>query len=52
GLGYMIITSQSSMNTPVAFAAVALVSVIGLSLFGLVALLGRVLAPWAVETAR
>lgn len=49
GLGYVIITTQSSMNTPVAFAAVALVSVIGLSLFGIVALLGRVLAPWAVE---
>jgi NitT/TauT family transport system permease protein len=52
GLGYVIITSQSSMNTPVAFAAVALVSVIGLSIFGIVAGLGRVLAPWAVETSR
>jgi NitT/TauT family transport system permease protein len=52
GLGYVIITSQSSMNTPVAFAAVALVSVIGLSIFGIVAGLGRVLAPWAVETNR
>lgn len=52
GLGYVIITSQSSMNTPVAFAAIALVSVIGLSLFGLVSLLARLLAPWAVESGR
>lgn len=52
GLGFVIITSQSSMNTPVAFAAVAFVSVIGLSVFGAVALLARVLAPWAVEGDR
>ncbi len=50
GLGYVIITTQSSMNTPVAFAAVALVSVIGLALFGIVAALGRLLAPWAVDS--
>lgn len=52
GLGYVIITSQSSMNTPVAFAAIALVSVIGLTVFAIVAALSRVLAPWAVEGAR
>jgi NitT/TauT family transport system permease protein len=52
GLGYVIITSQSTMNTPVAFAAVALVSVIGLTVFGIVAGLGRVLAPWAVDGGR
>ncbi len=52
GLGYVIITSQSSMNTPVAFAAVAFVSMIGLALFGIVAVLSRVLAPWAVDGGR
>jgi NitT/TauT family transport system permease protein len=52
GLGYVIITSQSTMNTPVAFAAVALVSVIGLAVCGIVAGLGRVLAPWAVDGGR
>lgn len=52
GLGYVIITSQSSMNTPVAFAAIAFVSVIGLSLFGIVSLLARWLAPWAVDGGR
>lgn len=52
GLGFVIITSQSSMNTPVAFAAVAFVSIIGLAVFGAVALLARVLAPWAVDGGR
>jgi NitT/TauT family transport system permease protein len=47
GLGYVIITSQSSMNTPVAFAALVWISILGLVLFGLVAGLSRLLAPWA-----
>lgn len=47
GLGYVIITSQSSMNTPLAFGALVWISVLGLLLFGAVATLSRVLAPWA-----
>lgn len=47
GLGYVIITSQSSMNTPVAFAALVWISILGLAVFGAVAALSRVLAPWA-----
>ncbi|MGN6583479.1 MAG: ABC transporter permease [Rhizobiaceae bacterium] len=47
GLGYVIIASQSSMNTPLAFASLVWISVIGLVLFGVVAVLSRVLAPWA-----
>jgi NitT/TauT family transport system permease protein len=47
GLGYVIITTQSSMNTPVAFAALVWISVLGLVLFGFVALLSRLLVPWA-----
>ncbi len=49
GLGYVIITSQSTMNTPVAFAALVWISILGLVLFGLVAALSRILAPWAAE---
>ncbi len=52
GLGYVIITAQSSMDTPVAFASIVFVSVIGLSLFALVSLLARLLAPWAVDGGR
>ncbi len=47
GLGYVIITSQSSMNTPLAFGALVWISIIGLVLFGAVAGLSRILAPWA-----
>ncbi len=47
GLGYVIITTQSSMNTPVAFAALVWISILGLLLFGAVSALSRYLAPWA-----
>ncbi|MCJ0761761.1 ABC transporter permease [Variovorax terrae] len=52
GLGYVIITTQSSMNTPAAFAALVWISVLGLLLYGLVAVLSRLLAPWAEEAPR
>src|ERR1043166_10315092 len=47
GLGYVIITTQSSMNTPVAFAALIWISVVGLLLYGAVVLLAHLWAPWA-----
>lgn len=50
GLGYVIITTQSSMNTPAAFAALVWISLLGLLLFGLVALMARLLVPWAADT--
>jgi NitT/TauT family transport system permease protein len=52
GLGYVIITTQSSMNTPAAFAALVWISILGLLLFGLVAGLSRLLVPWAEGTER
>jgi NitT/TauT family transport system permease protein len=47
GLGYVIVTTQSTMNTPVAFGALVWISVIGVALYGAVSGLARVLAPWA-----
>jgi len=47
GLGYVIIATQSSMNTSVAFAALFWISVTGLIVFGIVAMLTRILTPWA-----
>src|SRR5215467_6198540 len=47
GLGYVIITTQGSMNTPVAFAALVWISVVGLAIYGAVALAARWIAPWA-----
>ena len=49
GLGYVIITTQSSMNTPVAFAALVWISILGLALFAAVAALSRWLVPWATD---
>ena len=46
GLGYIIINSQYTMDTPPIFAALILVSVIGAALFGLVTLCEKVLMPW------
>jgi NitT/TauT family transport system permease protein len=47
GLGYVIIATQSSMNTPVAFGALVWISVIGLALYGAVGLIARWAVPWA-----
>ena len=47
GLGYLITTTQSSMNTSLAFAALVWISVVGLLLYGLVVLVARLWAPWA-----
>ena len=47
GLGYVIITTQGSMNTPVAFAALVWISVIGLAVYGAVVVAARWIAPWA-----
>ncbi|MBI1847339.1 MAG: ABC transporter permease [Candidatus Rokubacteria bacterium] len=47
GLGYVIIATQGSMNTPVAFAALVWISVVGLAVYGAVVLAARWIAPWA-----
>src|SRR6266849_5150784 len=47
GLGSVIVTTQSSMNTSVAFAALIWISVVGLVLYGAVVLAARLWAPWA-----
>jgi NitT/TauT family transport system permease protein len=47
GLGYVIVATQSSMNTSVAFAALIWISIVGLALYGLVVLLAHLWAPWA-----
>jgi NitT/TauT family transport system permease protein len=47
GLGYIIVATQSSMNTSVAFASLIWISVVGLLLYGAVVLLARLWAPWA-----
>ena len=46
GLGYIIINSQFTMDTPAIFAALIVVSLIGFTLFGLVSLAEKLLMPW------
>ena len=46
GLGYVIVTTQASMNTPVAFGALVWISVVGLAVYGAVAIAARAIAPW------
>jgi NitT/TauT family transport system permease protein len=47
GLGMVIVNAQTNLNTPVAFAALVWISVVGLALYGAVSLTARWLAPWA-----
>jgi NitT/TauT family transport system permease protein len=51
GLGSVIVVTQTNLNTPVAFAALVWISVIGLVLYGAVGLAARWLAPWAESSS-
>jgi NitT/TauT family transport system permease protein len=50
GLGMVIVNAQTNLNTPVAFAALGWISIIGLALYGAVSLAARWWAPWADTT--
>ena len=47
GLGMVIVNAQTNLNTPVAFAALVWISLVGLAVYGLVVLAARRIAPWA-----
>lgn len=49
GLGYLLLEYNNNMNTPMAFATIIVLSVIGLILYGLVELIERVAIPWHVS---
>lgn len=46
GLGYLIVVSNSDLNTPLMFAAITASALMGLALFGVVAALERIAIPW------
>lgn len=46
GLGQMIILFSANQRTDVAFAAIAMLSLLGIVLFGLIALAERIICPW------
>ncbi|MEO3744188.1 ABC transporter permease [Plantactinospora sp. B5E13] len=47
GLGAIILTTQQSADTPLAFAAIGLLAILGVSLFYLVVAAERLAVPWA-----
>ena len=49
GLGYLIQFGSTQLDTPLLFAALFLVSAIGVALYYSVVLLERLLLPWAIE---
>lgn len=51
GLGHVLVTANSQFNTVMAFAALFVLSTMGLLLFGAVGLLQRWSLPWADEPA-
>lgn len=49
GLGYVLIQATPQLQTALAFAAIALLTLISIALFWLVTVIERVLVPWARE---
>lgn len=49
GLGYIILLSEAELNTPLMFTALMSLSVLGISLYGLVVLAERMIIPWHVD---
>lgn len=50
GLGYLILVSSSQARTPVAFAALLLLTVMSIVLYYAIELIERIAVPWAVRT--
>ena len=46
GLGQMIVVATANAQTPLAFAAILMLSLLGIALFGLICLAERIICPW------
>ena len=46
GLGSLIISSQTTLATPVIFGSLILITIIGMALFGFVGMMEKLLMPW------
>ncbi len=51
GLGYLMLSGISKMEVPLVFAALTVLTAVGLVLYVLVTLLERILMPWHIEIA-
>jgi ABC-type nitrate/sulfonate/bicarbonate transport system permease component len=49
GLGFLMIQDKAQFEIPRLFAEISLLSIMGVSLFLLVALLQRIIAPWTLK---
>jgi NitT/TauT family transport system permease protein len=50
GLGYLILTFSSTMNTPLVFGAMAVLAILGIVMFYAVAVAERLVCPWYAVT--
>ncbi len=49
GLGNLLLTANSQLNTPLVWASLTVLSVLGMILYGLVVLAEKLLMPWATD---
>ncbi|WP_343919196.1 ABC transporter permease [Agrococcus citreus] len=49
GLGYLLLRANANLDTPLLFASIVILTVLGLALFYLVALIERLVIPWHVS---
>ena len=51
GLGNLLLTANSQLNTPLAWASLVVLSVLGMILYGAVVLAEKILMPWGPDAA-
>jgi NitT/TauT family transport system permease protein len=52
GLGNLLLTANSQLNTPLVWAALIVLSALGMLLYGIVVLAEKFLMPWAVDSTQ
>jgi NitT/TauT family transport system permease protein len=50
GLGNLLLTANSQLNSPLVWASLVVLSVLGMALYGAVVLAEKILMPWAQDT--
>lgn len=52
GLGNLLLTANSQLNTPLVWASLIVLSALGMALYGIVVLAEKILMPWAVDSSQ
>jgi NitT/TauT family transport system permease protein len=52
GLGNLLLTANSQLNTPLVWAALIVLSALGMALYGGVVVAEKILMPWAVDSSQ